>query len=124
MAWFPKKCVVVPVDFSHASDIAVRTVLWLVESPKQVHVVNVVTIPQFIPNGEFVWVVEPEGWTEKAAEHLGKYIVAHPEFSGVTFATVPRWSAVCVLPGSAKLHSKFMSGGIFVSLCPFCEAND
>ncbi len=41
MAWLPKKCVVVPVDFSDASLDAVKTALDMVEGPNQLHVVHV-----------------------------------------------------------------------------------
>lgn len=88
MSFAPKKCVVVPVDFSPASDVAIQTALSLVESAEHVRVIHVVSVPDYIPYGEFVWVVEPHDWEEKAALHLAQYIKNHPEFQNVIFATL------------------------------------
>lgn len=88
MSWSPKKCVVVPVDFSSASEKAIRTALELVESPGHVHVIHVANVPEYIPYGEAVWVVEPEHWSEKAALHLREFIDSNSEFHNVTTATV------------------------------------
>ena len=88
MSWCPKKCVIVPVDFSPASDNAVRTALSLVEKPQHVHVIHVAVVPDYIPYGEAVWVVDAAGWAEKASLHLGKYVASHPEFCGLTFETL------------------------------------
>ena len=41
MSWFPKKKIVVPIDFSNESRDAVETALSLAESPAGVHVVHV-----------------------------------------------------------------------------------
>ena len=41
MAWIPKKCVVVPVDFTEDSFSAVDTALELVDQASHVHVVHV-----------------------------------------------------------------------------------
>ncbi len=41
MAWLPKKCVVVPIDFSASAPVAVATALELVEKPGDVHVIHV-----------------------------------------------------------------------------------
>ncbi len=41
MAWFPKRTVVVPVDFSDDSLAAVDTALGMVEDPSGVHVIHV-----------------------------------------------------------------------------------
>ncbi len=88
MVWFPKKCVVVPVDFSSASDNAVQTALSIVADPRHVHVIHVVIVPQVIPYGEFPWAVEPKIWSEQAALHLAQYIASKPEFRNVSSATV------------------------------------
>lgn len=88
MSFVPRKCVVVPVDFSPASDIAIQTALSVVESAEHIRVIHVVTVPDYIPYGEFVWVVEANDWEEKAALHLAQYIKNHPEFQSVVFATL------------------------------------
>jgi nucleotide-binding universal stress UspA family protein len=88
MSWSPKKCIVVPVDFSAASDKAIQTALELVRSPSDVHVIHVVNVPDYIPYGEAVWVVEPTEWIAKAELHLKEYIESSSEFPNVTWATV------------------------------------
>ncbi len=88
MAWLPKACVVVPVDFSPASDNAVRTALAMVADPRHVHVIHVVTVPDFIPYGESSWVVEPKEWHRKAALHLAQYIAENTDFQNVSSAAV------------------------------------
>jgi nucleotide-binding universal stress UspA family protein len=52
MSWLPKKCVVVPVDFSDESFAALDTALHLVAQPEHIHVVHV--LPVLEP-------IEPEG---------------------------------------------------------------
>jgi len=88
MSWSPKKCVVVPVDFSNASANAIRTALELVQSPGNVHVIHVVNVPDYIPYGEAVWVVDPTDWVAKAELHLREYIASNAEFQNVSYATV------------------------------------
>ena len=88
MAWLPKKCVVVPIDFSPATDNAVRTALSIVDDPRHVHVIHVATVPEIVPYGEFAWVVEPTEWHRKAALHLAQHIAANPEFRNVSSATL------------------------------------
>jgi nucleotide-binding universal stress UspA family protein len=105
MSWFPKKCVVVPIDFSPASNVAVRTALSLVDSPKQVHVVHVAMVPQTIPYGESVWAAEPGEWMKKATKHLSEYIASHPEFTSVTFATLTGESDEAIVKYSVQHHA-------------------
>lgn len=88
MPFAPKKCVIVPVDFSPVSEVAIQTALSIVASPEHVHVIHVVTVPDYIPYGESVWVAEPKSWEEKAALHLTQYVSSHPEFRGVRFSTL------------------------------------
>jgi len=105
VSWSPKKCIVVPVDFSAASEKAIRTALELVESPRSVHVIHVVKVPDFISYGEAVWVVEPTDWSEKAALHLKDYLGTHPEFQNVTFATVNGDADSAIVKYAEKHHA-------------------
>lgn len=70
MAWLPKKCVVVPVDFSDDSFAALDTARQLVASPADVRVVHV--LPAFEPNDlETIWMtVAPEARAEAARQAL------------------------------------------------------
>lgn len=88
MSRAPKNCVVVPVDFSPASDIAIRTALSVTECAEHVHVVHVVSVPDYVPYGDFVWVVNEADWAAKAALHLAEYIHSHPAFGKVKFASL------------------------------------
>ena len=84
MSWFPKKCVVVPVDFSSASDKAIQTALELTQKSEQVHVIHVALLPNFIPySGEVVCTIEPERWLHLAKTHLADYLKSRPQFAGV-----------------------------------------
>lgn len=60
MPWLPKKCVIVPVDFSEESIAAVGTALQLVAGPAAIHVLHV--MPAFEPTDlESVWLpTDPE----------------------------------------------------------------
>lgn len=84
MSWFPKKCVVVPIDFSSASDAAIQTALEITQRPEAVHVVHVALLPNFIPYaGEVVNTVDPERWLSLANLHLSDYLKSRPQFAGV-----------------------------------------
>lgn len=74
MTWLPKKSVVVPVDFSEHSLIAIRTALEFVTSPGDVHVIHVILPLDMISVGE-VWVAEDVASRMSAAEeYLRKYL--------------------------------------------------
>ena len=49
MSLFPKKCVVVPIDFSSSSDEAIQTALEVTLKPEEVHVIHVALLPNFVP---------------------------------------------------------------------------
>jgi nucleotide-binding universal stress UspA family protein len=54
MSWLPKKCVVVPIDFSDQSFAAVDTALQLTESASAVHAIHV-TEEFSLPDPGAVW---------------------------------------------------------------------
>jgi nucleotide-binding universal stress UspA family protein len=84
MSWFPKKTVVVPIDFSAASDEAIQTALEVTRRPEEVHVVHIALIPNFLPYaGEVVANVEPQRWLHLAKTHLADYLKSRPQFAGV-----------------------------------------
>lgn len=85
MSWLPKKCVVVPIDFSSSSDDAIRTALEIAKQPSDVHVIHVALVPDAIPYaGEVIWTSEPARWLQLAEEHLAGYMKSRPQFAGVT----------------------------------------
>jgi nucleotide-binding universal stress UspA family protein len=84
MSWFPRKCVIVPIDFSTASDEAIQTALEVTRRPEDVHVVHVAIVPDAIPYaGEVVWTAEPARWIQLAQQHLVEYLKSRPQFAGV-----------------------------------------
>ena len=46
MSWFPKRCVVVPIDFSSPSDNAIQAALEITQQPSEVHVVMSLCFPR------------------------------------------------------------------------------
>ena len=75
MSWSPKNCVVVPIDFSTASDEAIQTALEITRMPEEAHFVHVALLPNFIPYArEVVAPVEPERCLHLAKQHLDVYL--------------------------------------------------
>ncbi|MCX7421211.1 MAG: universal stress protein [Planctomycetia bacterium] len=84
MPWSPKNCVVVPIDFSSASDVAIQTALEITGKAERVHVVHVASPPTFLPYaGEVIPSVDLSRWVELAEQHLADYLKARPQFVGV-----------------------------------------
>jgi nucleotide-binding universal stress UspA family protein len=74
MSWLPRKSVVVPVDFSEYSLVAIRTALEFVQSPSDVHVIHVIIPLDMISTGE-MWVAEDVASRKGASvEYLNKYL--------------------------------------------------
>jgi|694.fasta_scaffold13983_9 hypothetical protein len=61
------ECGVIPVCFSSALDIAIRTPVSTVSCAQHIRVIHVVPVFDYIPHGEFVRLVETNDWEEKAA---------------------------------------------------------
>jgi len=80
MSWFPRKCVVVPVDFSEESLAAAETALGLVEDASRLHFIHV--LPPLSPNEPaVVWNTMTE---ESAARHVREHFAE--KLSGAEFA--------------------------------------
>jgi len=80
----PKKCVVVPIDFSDSSIGAIETALEFALNPASVHVIHVVLpTANFSPEGE--WAPLPVDEVPYASEHkrLADYLEQHG-FKNVT----------------------------------------
>lgn len=106
MSWFPKKCVVVPIDFSSASDKAIETALEITRQPSDVHVVHVALLPNFVPYaGEVIATVEPERWLQLAKEHLADYLKSRPQFAGVKSQVVEGDAGTRIAAFAAELHA-------------------
>ena len=78
MAWLPKTCVVVPIDFSECAPAAIATAFELVAKPSDVHVIHV------LMGGSdrdllHQWALPPSGTTSDAVGHkfLAEYLKKH-----------------------------------------------
>lgn len=70
MAWLPKKCVVVPVDFSDESFLAVDAALDLVASGADLHVINVLPVLEPAEPGVIWNTVDNQSRTKHAQDAL------------------------------------------------------
>ncbi len=86
MNWYPKRCVVVPIDFSESSPAAIRTALDMVDEAARVHVVHVL-LPARDRDLLEEWSPRQAGetWDGAARVYLSEYLREH-DVSGVTTA--------------------------------------
>lgn len=82
MAWFPKRNVVVPVDFSPESLHAVEVGLQLVDQPAHLHVIHVVIDITPLEAGEVWGVIDPQARIEQM-EKLLRQKLADAKYAGV-----------------------------------------
>lgn len=83
MSWVPKKTVVVPVDFSGVSIVALKTALELVESPADVHALHVVVPLGNMSPGMSWGAVDDSSRVKEVEDHFGEFLAKH-DISGVT----------------------------------------
>jgi nucleotide-binding universal stress UspA family protein len=82
MAYFPKSCVIVPVDFSAESLAAVDVGLQLVDSPQHLHVVHVIIDITPLEAGEVWGVIDPQSRVQQL-EKLLRERLADAKYQGV-----------------------------------------
>jgi nucleotide-binding universal stress UspA family protein len=82
MAWFPKRNVVVPVDFSPESMDAIDVGLQLVDQPAHLHVVHVVIDITPLEAGEVWGVIDPQARIEQMDKTLRQKL-ADAKYAGV-----------------------------------------
>jgi nucleotide-binding universal stress UspA family protein len=89
MAWLPKRCVVVPVDFSDESLTAVELALELVEDASQVHVLHVLAELSYAEKG-FTRTTRDSFDQERRqyAEEVLRKTIAGPQYAKVQFSAV------------------------------------
>ena len=106
MSRFPKKRVVVPIDFSRSSDEAIQTALEITRKPAEVEVIHVARIPDNVPYaGEVYAMVEPLRWLELAKTHLADYLNSRPQFAGVCSRVLEGDAATCIAEFAAETHA-------------------
>jgi len=82
MAYFPKSCVIVPVDFSPESLAAVDVGLQLVDSPQHLHIVHVIIDITPLEAGEVWGVIDPQSRVQQL-EKLLREKLADAKYQGV-----------------------------------------
>ena len=87
MSYFPKKCVVVPVDFSPESLAAVEVGRALVDSPQHLHVVHVLIDITPLEAGEVWGVIDPQARVEQVEKILREKL-ASPQYQGLQMAVL------------------------------------
>jgi nucleotide-binding universal stress UspA family protein len=76
MTYFPKRCVVVPVDFSAESMAAIAVGRTLVDAPEHLHVVHVLIDVAPLEAGEVWGVIDPQMRIEQTHKFLNEKLAA------------------------------------------------
>ena len=87
MSYFPKRSVVVPVDFSPESLAAVEVGRALVDSPQHLHVVHVLIDITPLEAGEVWGVIDPQARVEQVEKILREKLAA-PQYQGLQMAVL------------------------------------
>ena len=87
MVYFPKRSVLVPIDFSAESLAAVEVGRQLVDQPEHLHVIHVLIDLAPLEAGEVWGVMDPQARTAQAEKTLREKL-AGPQYSGVQTAVL------------------------------------
>jgi nucleotide-binding universal stress UspA family protein len=87
MKYFPKGCVVVPVDFSADSLAAIDVGLQLVDAPQKLHVVHVIIDITPLEAGEVWGVIDPQARVQQVEKVLREKL-AEPKYRGLHTAVL------------------------------------
>jgi nucleotide-binding universal stress UspA family protein len=87
MAYFPKQCVIVPIDFSAESMEALEVGRSLVDAPEHLHVIHVIIDIAPLEAGEVWGVIDPQARVEQV-EKLLKEKVIDGKYAGVHTAVL------------------------------------
>jgi len=87
MAYFPKRAVLVPIDFSAESLAAIDVGRHLVDQPEHLHVVHVLIDIAPLEAGEVWGVVDPQARTEQVEMALREKLAA-PQYRGIQTAVL------------------------------------
>jgi len=87
MAYFPKRSVLVPIDFSADSLAAIDVGRTLVDQPEHLHVVHVLIDLAPLEAGEVWGVVDPQARTEQVEKAM-KEKLAVPKYAGIHTAVL------------------------------------
>ena len=87
VGWFPRKSVVVPIDFSEASSTAIETALEVATNRKSVHVVSVVPTLDLSELAD-MGIISDEDRIRTCREYMSRYLTEHGHESLRTHAFV------------------------------------
>jgi nucleotide-binding universal stress UspA family protein len=87
MPYFPKRSVLVPIDFSAESLAAIDVGRQLVERPDQLHVIHVLIDIAPLEAGEVWGVADPQARTEQVERSLREKL-ASPQLAGIHTAVL------------------------------------
>jgi nucleotide-binding universal stress UspA family protein len=107
MSYFPKKSVVVPVDFSADSLAAVEVGRALVDSPEHLHVIHVLIDITPLEAGEVWGVMDPQARIEQI-EKLLREKLAGPQYQGVHTAVLLGEPAHGIASYAQEKHSELI----------------
>ncbi len=97
MSWLPKSKVVVPVDFSTASERSIRTALELAKAPVNVHVLHVVPPLDALAYGEIeMWSPDDLASRRQAAEEFLDNFLKKAELENVTPVVLVGDPGLCI----------------------------
>lgn len=87
MGYFPKRTVLVPIDFSAESLAAIEVGRQLVDQPEHLHVIHVLIDLAPLEAGEVWGVVDPQARTEQVELALREKLSA-PQYAGIRMAVL------------------------------------
>ncbi|HEY2415518.1 MAG TPA: universal stress protein [Pirellulaceae bacterium] len=87
MAYYPKRSVLVPIDFSSESLAAIDVGRQLVDQPEHLHVIHVLIDIAPLEAGEVWGVVDPQARTEQVEMALREKL-AGPQYAGIHTAVL------------------------------------
>src|SRR5947199_10643736 len=87
MAYFPKQCVVVPVDFSAESLAAIEVGQHLVDQPEHLHVIHVLIDIAPLEAGEVWGIPNSQARTEQVELALREKL-SGPQYAGIQTAVL------------------------------------
>lgn len=83
MSWLPKKKIIVPVDFSGVSTVALKTALDMAESPECVHALHIVVPLGNVSPGLSWGAVDDTSRVKDVESHFDEFLAEH-DITGVT----------------------------------------
>ncbi len=103
VGWFPRKSVVVPIDFSDASSTAIETALEVATNRKSVHVVSVVPTLDLSELAD-MGIISDEDRIRTCREYMSRYLTERGYGSLQTYACVGD-PGTMIVEYAAKVHA-------------------